>query len=232
MIRLTNADYPLFSYIDRFSLLYEKERNKLCLVDEIFFDEIKKEYKKRKRGLKKDIENTSDIDKCVRVLKKNKNNNRAIYAAILYREEPVLLEIIFQTLIYYKTEKMTISDEIFATLLNKTIPVYDRFMEFTGQLLDSIKIDEKGRMGYCEAEIGIYKELYGAEMTRLKYIKEKALKDEINIGEFTNGQRCYEFVYVLAKYLKERPDKDKLEAAIEVLKAFPKEDFNRGGLLV
>lgn len=190
---------------------------------------MKKEYKKGKRDTRRDMQDVSDIDSNLVELKKNFDDELS-YKGLMMIEESTILEIIYQVLCWYDTKNIQVPDECFSILFDDSLELYDKAISFIGELFDLVSVNDKERIGYFEFAVGIYQELYKAEIKRVKYIKEKAAKEGVNINKVGNALEMYKFIFLFTEYIKKSPHAEKSKIAISALNYLPEGTFNKIGI--
>lgn len=207
-------------------MLFKKKEKKMA--DTMFFDEFKKILKNGRKDIEKIKKDMSDIDEGYKILTK-KYDTEKVFFGLLMREEEEILEMIFRTLRYCQNKNISIPNEFYNTLESNRF-MYDRYMEFMGDVFGLINIDETARLGYLELEVLLYREIFFAEKKRLQYIRELAKRKGVQIETIEVKNMLYALDLFYCKGIQDNPNQDKLQLICTILNTMPNDTFNKCGL--
>ena len=207
-------------------MLFGKKKNQTPA--DVFFNGMEQYLKKIIKAID-ERDNTSEIDKEIKQLSKN-FTQKEVFQGLLYGEEWAILEMIYHTMLILNTDEITMPKETYDILLDNTGLLHDRALKFTKVMLDLLPFNENKKIGFREVEIIGYREMYKVEIKRIDYIKKLAAQKGFTEKDLEMPQSLFLFDKTFKDAVIKKPEYDKGEMIIGILKAFPEGTFNRKGL--
>lgn len=177
------------------------------------------------------MDTCTDIDKNIKMFSKDKKlTQMEVFQLCLYNEELLILEMMYRPMVFLSTDKVIVPDKIYNILLDNSGLLHDRAMKFTKEILNLLPFDENKKIGFREVDIIGYRKMYEVVAKRIDYIRKLAVQKGFTEKDLELTETLFLFDKTFKDAVIKKPEYDKGEMIIGILKAFPEGTFNRKGL--